>query len=83
MMRATPRGPLRCGLNADWSCDAWHFGPSPLPNTASGDVYVLEEAEAYEVVMRDEGDEIHVLAVCPGILEAFRIASFVTEFLAE
>ena len=31
-----------CGLNADWSVDAWHHGPSDKPNTVSGDLYVYD-----------------------------------------
>jgi len=37
----------RCGLNADWNCDAWHLGPSATPNMNSGDFYILEDEEQY------------------------------------
>ena len=43
------------GLNADWSCSAYHFGPSPTPNTTAGDVYVLDNEDddrTYSVVRR-------------------------------
>ena len=36
------------GLNADWSVSAWHAGPSDAPNMTGGDVYILEDEEAYE-----------------------------------
>lgn len=32
-----------CGLNADWSVDAWHYGPSERPNMNGGDLYVYED----------------------------------------
>ena len=31
-----------CGLNADWSVDAWHYGPGDRPNIVSGDLYVYD-----------------------------------------
>ena len=31
-----------CGQNADWSVDAWHYGPSARPNMVSGDLYVYD-----------------------------------------
>lgn len=43
------------GLNADWNCTAYHFGPSPTPNTTDGDVYVLDNEDddrTYSVVRR-------------------------------
>jgi hypothetical protein len=49
--------PVRCGLNADWNCSAWHFGPSLAPNRVSGDVYVLDtefdnSEDAFIIVQR-------------------------------
>ena len=35
-----------CGLNADWSVDAWHYGPSDKPNMTSGDLYVYDNEGA-------------------------------------
>jgi len=32
-----------CGQNADWSVDAWHYGPGVRPNMVSGDLYVYED----------------------------------------
>ena len=32
-----------CGQNADWSVDAWHYGPGARPNMVSGDLYVYED----------------------------------------
>lgn len=34
-----------CGLNGDWNCEAWHFGPGPVANKTSGDVYVLDNED--------------------------------------
>lgn len=50
-----------CGLNADWSVDAWHYGPSERPNTNGGDLYVYDnedEVDEYVVarVTYDEAD---------------------------
>ena len=36
------------GLNADWSVSAWHAGPSDSANMTGGDVYILEDEEAYD-----------------------------------
>lgn len=39
-----------CGLNADWSYDAWHYGSS-IPNTVDGEYYVLDkEDDTFSVV---------------------------------
>ena len=53
------------GLNADWSCTAYHFGPSATPNRTDGDVYVLDNEDddrTYSVVRRwyrdDDNDRI-------------------------
>ncbi|TNE90348.1 MAG: hypothetical protein EP330_08510 [Deltaproteobacteria bacterium] len=35
-------GLRRCGLNADWSVEAWHLGQGK-PNVRGGDVYVLDD----------------------------------------
>lgn len=44
--------PVRfCGLNADWSFEAWHLGPSAEPNVNLGDYYLLDtEDEKFAVV---------------------------------
>jgi len=34
----------QCGLNSDWSYDAWHYGHS-IPNTVDGDYYVLDKED--------------------------------------
>lgn len=36
-----------CGDNADWSCDAWHYGLE-APNTRDGDLYVIDTEQAGE-----------------------------------
>lgn len=66
-----------CGSNADWSISAWHVGPSKVPNTNEGDVYVLEDDETsnYFVSRRwydDEemGDEIEDLGTFATLEEA-------------
>lgn len=65
-------GGTRCGLNADWCVQAWHFGPAPLPNHKDGDYYIcdLEDSDtpdAFEVVRRyydasGGNDEIETVA---------------------
>lgn len=34
-----------CGLNADWSYQAFHLGPSPKPNVTDGDLYIVDEED--------------------------------------
>jgi hypothetical protein len=55
-----------CGLNADWSVQAWHLvlpGDNTRPNTRSGDLYILSNEdgeEAWSLVRRfyeDDRDE--------------------------
>lgn len=41
----------RCGLNADWCCEAWHLGPSLSPNLNDGDVYLLHDYDSSEGTM--------------------------------
>lgn len=48
----------RCGLNGDWSVEAWSFGPD-APNTGDG-LYVLaseDENAPYDLVIREYDDE--------------------------
>ena len=40
-----------CGLNADWCVSAWHVGDNK-PNTVSGDIYVIEDEDAYPELAR-------------------------------
>lgn len=51
-MNRNLRGATPCGLNADWICAAWHFGPSPRPNTTAGDIYVLDNEDGTFAVVR-------------------------------
>lgn len=67
----------RCGLNADWFSQAWHFGPSGNPNSEPGDYYIVdvERDGLFEIVRRFpnemndeilqvmESDDVHHLVV--------------------
>lgn len=64
-------GGSRCGLNADWCVQSWHFGPCGIPNTDQWDYYILDledddNPEAFELVQRfyipGDNDEIDTLA---------------------
>ena len=72
-------GGFRCGLNADWCVEAWHFGPTGTPNQHSGDYYILDledpdDADAFELVRRfyadDCGDNDEILTIAKGSAEA-------------
>lgn len=71
-----------CGLNADWSVSAWHYGPSEQPNTNGGDLYVYDsedKADEYVVarVAYDEADGetlIDILATFGTLSEAHNCA---------
>jgi hypothetical protein len=57
-----------CGLNADWSVSAWHFGPSSDVNKTDGDFYILDAEDGdhtFELVRRfyDDGGNDEVLEV--------------------
>lgn len=67
----TQLGGVRCGLNADWSVQAWHFGPTGVANTHQGDYYILdleddEHPGGFELVQRyyleSDNDEINTIA---------------------
>jgi hypothetical protein len=71
-----------CGLNGDWSCRAWHFGPGAEPNRVGGDVYVLDlesSPPTYAVVTRsytEDGDDVifELLEPTTDVAEAVRAA---------
>ena len=42
----------RCGLNADWNCDAWHVGPGSDPAEHTGDIYLLDNEDGGWLVVR-------------------------------
>jgi len=78
--------PPDVGLNADWSCSAYHCGPSPTPNTVDGDVYVIDlethspEEGGYAVVRRwyheDANDTIKQVGPdYPTLREAIELAT--------
>jgi hypothetical protein len=63
----------RCGLNADWSAQAWHLGPSACANMHDGDYYIVDLEDnanpyAFALMRRfhaqddDENDEILTIA---------------------
>tara|TARA_R110002110_G_scaffold125684_2_gene303975 strand:- start:447 stop:770 length:324 start_codon:yes stop_codon:yes gene_type:complete len=66
-----------CGHNADWSIDAWHVHSGATPNTQSGDLYLLQDAEAdgpdlYRLVRRyhsDDSDDDTLEELAEGDLE--------------
>ena len=40
----------KCGLNADWSFEAWHYGDNE-PNCVDGDYYIVDlEGDGFKVV---------------------------------
>ena len=49
---SVPSDFTRCGLNADWNCDAWHVGPGSDPAEHTGDVYLLDNEEGGWIVVR-------------------------------
>ncbi len=64
-------GGVSCGLNADWSVQAWHFGPTGAANTHQGDYYILDleddqRPDSFELVQRyyipSDNDEINTIA---------------------
>jgi len=47
----------RCGLNADWCCDAWHMGAGEA-NVTDGELYAVDtEDGAFAVTRRWFGDD--------------------------
>lgn len=54
----------KCGLNADWSFEAWHYGDNE-PNCVDGDYYIVDlEGDGFQVVqyfpnelMKDDYDD--------------------------
>jgi hypothetical protein len=47
------KGLTRCGLNADWSVSAWHFGTTP--RGADGALYIIDNEdidETFSIVRR-------------------------------
>ncbi len=75
---------LMCGLNADWSVQAWHLvlpGDNMRPNTRSGDLYLLENEDsgsAWSLVRRyyeDNGDRAVEIVASDNLGELLRTAS--------
>lgn len=56
-----------CGLNADWSVEAYHCGPSATPNATPGDLYILDDEDGtFAVAHYYPGEDFHVGIVCEG-----------------